>query len=125
MQGEVAMPHCIIECSSEVLAHINSQQLIDTCFDAALASDLFNADDIKVRIITVDQQRIGYTKNSGLHVQLKILGGRDDAQKKYLSTTVLSAITQLLQQQPPRNQALNLSVEVLDIDRDSYQKIVI
>ncbi|MFT5708844.1 MAG: 5-carboxymethyl-2-hydroxymuconate isomerase, partial [Oceanospirillaceae bacterium] len=50
---------------------------------------------------------------------------RDDAQKKYLSTTVLSAITQFLQQQPPRNQALNLSVEVLDIDRDSYQKIVI
>ncbi|MEH6445338.1 MAG: 5-carboxymethyl-2-hydroxymuconate isomerase [Oceanospirillaceae bacterium] len=119
------MPHCIIECSSEVLAHINSQQLIDTCFDAALASELFSADDIKVRIISVDQQRIGYTQNNGLHVQLKILSGRDGAQKKHLSTIFLSAIAQFFQQQPPRDQALNLSVQVLDIDRDSYQKVIV
>lgn len=110
------MPHCIIEHS----ASLNSELLVSLVFSGALKSALFEADgsDIKVRAIAYQSYLTGIEKSDFVHVVLKILSGRTSAQKQSLTQAVLDELQQL------GLQGCSFTVEVLDIDRASYAKLV-
>jgi len=110
------MPHCIIEHSAD----LDGELLVDTVFSGALASNLFEADgsDIKVRAQGYNSYCTGGKKSGFIHVTLKILSGRTAAQKADLSETVLSRLALL------DTAGKSVSVEVVDIDRTCYRKLL-
>lgn len=111
------MPHCIIEHSST----INAEQLNKKVFLGALNSELFEADgrDIKVRSIAYENYQTGTEREDFIHVTVRILSGRSDTDKAMLSETVM---TQLLSLSLSR---ASITVEVVDMDRNSYGKVVV
>jgi len=108
------MPHCIIEHSST----INAGDLLKPVFEGALKSALFdkNGHDIKVRAVPFTHYLTGLEKSDFVHVILKILSGRTTQQKLLLSKTIINEIKSL--------NLLNCSitVEVVDIQRETYSK---
>jgi len=114
---ETVVPHCIIEHSEEV----NGSALVPLVHNGALKSQLFdpNGSDIKVRAIAYSNYQTGSVDINFIHVTLKILSGRDAAQKSKLSNLVLQQLHTLSLID------CSISVEVYDIDRDSYTKVVV
>ena len=110
------MPHCVIEHS----AKFDSDMVMAKVFEGAFQSRLFEADgsDIKVRARVFEHFLTGNTKADFIHVSLNILSGRSAAQKAHLSETVLKQLA-VLAIAPS-----SISVEVVDIDRASYRKLV-
>ncbi|MDH5354286.1 MAG: 5-carboxymethyl-2-hydroxymuconate Delta-isomerase [Gammaproteobacteria bacterium] len=113
------MPHCVIEYSSDVVEHIEIDDLMAAVHDAAFSSGLFPEYDIKTRAHAYQYHRTGQTKDSFVHVNLHLLSGRDDGQKADLSEKVLAGIEPLLPQ------VVSVGVEIIDMHRDSYRKRVL
>lgn len=115
------MPHCIIEHSPE----FSSDIIMSNVLRGALASDLFDASgkDIKLRAIPFHHYQTGSNKKPFIHVTLRILSGRSKQQKMRLSESVL---TQLKAISTADNAIADntLTVEVSDIDRETYSKFV-
>lgn len=111
------MPHCIIEHSST----INAEQLNNKVFLGALNSELFEADgrDIKVRSIAYENYQTGTEKEDFIHVMVRILSGRSDTDKAMLSETVMTQLLSL------SLSSASITVEVVDMDRNSYAKVVV
>ena len=110
------MPHCIVEHSASLDGDLISSQV----FSGAMKSQLFEADgsDIKVRAAAYHSYLTGQIKSDFVHVILRILSGRTPEQKKELSKIVLDQLQKL------GLQSCSLTVEVVDIDRASYSKLV-
>lgn len=108
------MPHCIIEHS----AALDAERILPLVFSGAMESGLFEPDgsDIKIRTMTYHHYLTGAKHSDFIHVALKILSGRSPEQKKMLSLCVLSALKTL------DIQTCSLTVEVVDIERNSYSK---
>jgi len=110
------MPHCIIEHSSA----IDGAHLLKPVFDGALKSALFDekGSDIKVRTVSYNDYLTGTEKSDFIHVILKILSGRTEQQKLSLSETMISELKSL------NIQHCSLTVEVVDIERSTYSKVL-
>lgn len=113
------MPHCIIEYSRPLLRQVNPEQVINVVQQGALESTLFEASHIKVRAMVYDDHFMGYPVDDFVHVTLKILLGRTQLQKNELSSLVLNKLEEL------ELSSVSLTVEVVDMDRDSYAKSII
>jgi len=111
------LPHCIIEHSSS----IESIDLNQKVFLGALESNLFEPDgsDIKVRSIAYENYQTGLAKGNFIHVTLRILSGRTDKDKLLLSNSVMSKLESI------QSVGASLTVEVADIDRNSYTKKIV
>ena len=111
------MPHCIIEHSST----INAEQLNSKVFLGALNSELFEADgrDIKVRSIAYENYQTGTEREDFIHVTVRILSGRSETDKEILSETVMTQLLSL------SLSSASITVEVVDMDRNSYAKVVV
>jgi 5-carboxymethyl-2-hydroxymuconate isomerase len=118
------MPHCVIEYSAELAQDINTQDLISQVFQAALESTLFAKNDIKVRATPFCDYQIGDasegndTQQRFIHVCCKILSGRNVEQRQNLSQLVLSQLVKL------NLNSVSMSVEIVDMERESYNKQV-
>lgn len=108
------MPHCHIEHS----AQLNGQQLMHMVHEDALASGLFEADgaDIKVRAQPYINGLVGGQPADFVHVTLRILAGRNHAQKAALTNSVLESLCAYCAPD------CAVSVEVVEIDPHSYRK---
>ena len=110
------MPHCVIEHS----AKIDGEALVSSVYEGALESNLFEPEgsDIKVRAVPYSYFKTGNVDINFVHVTLRILSGRSVIQKTNLTQLVLAQLKAL--------QISNcyISVEVADIDRASYAKII-
>jgi 5-carboxymethyl-2-hydroxymuconate isomerase len=113
------MPHCIIDYSPGIAGQIEIEALLDAVHLGAMDSDLFPEYDIKTRAQGYEYHRTGQTRDSFVHVALHLLSGRSDEQKSMLSEYVLARIEPLL----PR--VVSVSVEIVDIHRESYRKRVL
>ncbi len=113
---EAHMPHCIVEHSSS----LNAKDIIPLAYSGALRSELFEpgGKDIKVRAMSYSNYHSEPGTKDFIHVTLKILSGRNPEQKKMLSNSVLEKLRELTVK------ACALSVEVVDVDRESYSKFV-
>ena len=110
------MPHCVIEHS----ANIDGNTLIPLVHKGALESNLFQAEgsDIKIRALSYSNYQTGSVDINFVHVTLKILSGRNAQQK--------SMLTQLVLEQLKTLSMINcsISVELADIDRANYAKVI-
>jgi len=118
------MPHCIIEYSAELTEEINIKELMSRVFEGAAKSALFSTTDIKVRAIAFCDY---YAKSSSednenqqrfIHVCCKILSGRNLEQRQHLAKLLLSELVKL------NISSVSLSVEIVDMERESYNKHV-
>jgi len=118
------MPHCIIEYSAELAQEINIKKLMSVVFEGADKSTLFSATDIKVRAIAFndyysdDNDEENITQKKFVHVCCKILSGRDLDQRQQLAKLILNELTSL------NITAVSMSVEIVDMERESYNKQV-
>lgn len=118
------MPHLVIEFS-ENLTPFDPAACLAAANAALVASGHFEEVDIKSRAYCAATFRIG-SEDAGrafLAARLSLLSGRSLETKQALSRRVLQA----LQEQLPSVNGLTtqVSVEVVDIDRDCYTKAVI
>jgi len=113
------MPHIIIDYSEELAGRIEIHSLLAAVHDGAMDSDLFTEYDIKIRAQAWSQHRTGQTRDSFVHVAIHLLSGRSDEHKAMLSEAVLARLEPLLPE------VASVSVEILDIHRDSYRKRVL
>jgi len=108
------MPHFVIECSKNILAQQPADVIMHIVYDAAAATGLFADNDIKVRINSYDQYRLGEGKDSFMHIFASIMGGRTTAQKAALSKTIIQQLAPLF----PDISFLSMNVE--DFDPATY-----
>ncbi len=109
------MPHCIIEHSLDV----EQTQLINAVYQGTLKSELFEDDDIKTRSMAFDNYQTGSVKKSFIHVTAKILSGRTLEQRSMLSQSIMSELKKL------KYSSITLTVEVIEMERDSYAKVTL
>lgn len=113
------MPHCIIEYSVNLLQMVEPTKLVGVVHEAAIASELFDPADIKSRAIAYEHYGVRADKHAFIHVTMKILSGRDEAQKLALSERILAAF------EPLNLQSTIVSVEIVDMHRASYAKVTV
>ena len=90
------MPHFIIECSENILKEKSPEDLINIVYAAAVSSNLFHYNDIKVRLRSYRYFRLAEGKSSFVHVFGYIMEGRSQDQKALLSRNVTAELTHSL-----------------------------
>ena len=116
---ERVMPHCIIEYSEKLTEQVEVEQFLSVVFKGALRSKLFDKSDIKARAVSYVAHKTGADNQDFIHVTVKILAGRTAEQRAHLSTCVLQQLNNL------DLSSVSLSVEICDIDTESYRKVMI
>ena len=109
------MPHCIIEHSEQ----LDTKLLINTVHQAAGQTGLFSQPAIKTRAMSYAHHRCDANITQFIHVNLKILPGRTEAQKTSLAEAVLQSLVALELTQ------ISLTAEVNELPAPSYAKRVI
>jgi len=110
------MPHCIIEYSKDI--EIDSVALMDSVFNSALDSELFEENHIKTRLVPYEYYQKGALKEKFLHVTARILSGRTLEQRTMLSQMILTGLDKL------NLSAVVITVEIVEMERESYMKNV-
>lgn len=113
-----AMPHCIVHYSRPLASRIPPAQLIQTVYASALASGLFQGKDIKTRALAFEDYQTGEQQQDFIHVEVRLLSGRTLEQRTALSRHVMDALLALGQQD------ISLTVQISEMERDSYSKHV-
>lgn len=115
------MPHLTIEYSSNLATAI-TPAVLRTLNLALLGTGQFEEADIKSRALGFDCVAIGTTDSPRGFVaaRLAILSGRSSEIKRDVANVLLEALGSLI---TVGGLELQISVEIVDIDRDSYAKM--
>lgn len=119
------MPHLHMEYTAN-LPELNAEFALLRLNNALALSGHFSAEhDIKSRAVKLETFRVGTgTGERGfVHVKLALLSGRSPQIKKQLADSLLAVIQELGPW--PAEVSVQLCVEILDIDRESYAKTLI
>lgn len=118
------MPHLRIEYSTNIAGRFDPVRVVQTATDVLVASGVFSPPDaIKVRLIPVEHFRVGSGADHGfIHAGLALLSGRDGDTKQRLTVALVDAIAPLV---GPGPQAVQITSEAIDMDRDTYSKRVL
>lgn len=118
------MPHLTLEYTNN-LGAINPDSILLALNHALVASEHFEEADIKSRAIMLDTWRVGVssTDHAFVHVRLAILSGRSAQVKSGLSNALLRVLRASCK--GLTNHPLQLSVEVVEIERASYAKEIL
>ncbi|WP_269791324.1 hypothetical protein [Stenotrophomonas sp. Iso1] len=114
------MPHLTIEYSSN-LGTAPAAALLRAANEALMHTGQFQEADIKSRAIGHDNFAIGTadTARAFVAATLSLLSGRTAETKREIAQALLAALEAAI---PTNGMDLQTSVEILDIDRDSYAK---
>lgn len=116
------MPHLTIEYSVNLPHYPEAETL--TALNATLCAhpEVQDEADLKTRFIVADSFEIGTApaQRAFVHAQLRLLAGRTPDAKKELAQRIAT----VLRERTPRPQGVmvQLSVEIVDMDRGSYVK---
>ncbi len=115
------MPHLTIEYTDN-LPQFDAGHTLSKLNHALVASGHFEELDIKSRAIRFDTFLIGTssTNRAFVHAKLAILSGRSAQTKRELSDNLLFVLQQNCP--CPPNLHVQLCVEILEIERESYAK---
>lgn len=111
------MPHCIIEYSDTL--DIPPSRLVEAVHQAVVESALFDTSHIKTRAMAYEHFQLADNSRDFIHVTIRLHGGRTAQQKQHLTASILQALHKL------RLTAITVTAEAVDIDSDSYAKLVI
>ncbi|EGU30061.1 5-carboxymethyl-2-hydroxymuconate isomerase [Vibrio ichthyoenteri ATCC 700023] len=114
------MPHLVMEYSNSVDERVNVQGLLEDLHHAAIQSGLFDAPSLKSRALRYHHWLIGEAGDSidFIHITFELLDGRTQEQKRELSRQLMA----VLQQQA--SHIGSLTINVRDMDKSSFQKVV-
>jgi 5-carboxymethyl-2-hydroxymuconate isomerase len=108
------------------LPELNAEVALIRLNNALMASGQFAAEfDIKSRAVKVETFKVGtaLAERAFVHVKLALLSGRSPQIKKQLSENLLAVLQDVSEW--PAEIEVQLAVEILDIDRESYVKTAI
>lgn len=110
------MPHIIVEYPEKLIDDASVDVALRAIHQSIADSGLFKANQIKTRACPFR----GFTNAGGsdpyMHIQARIKSGRDTDNKKQLSEVILSGLA------TSHIQVSVITVEIIDMDRDSYGK---
>jgi 5-carboxymethyl-2-hydroxymuconate isomerase len=108
------------------LPDLNADVALIRLNNTLVGSGQFAAEyDIKSRAIRIETFKVGtaMAERAFVHVKLALLSGRSPQIKKQLSESLLAVVQDLCEW--PTGLEVQLAVEILDIDRESYSKVAI
>ena len=112
------MPHIIIEYAENIEDDIQIDSILMTIHQSIAESGLFKANQIKSRAYPFKEFTNAGGKEPYIHIQARIKSGRDSDNKKQLGEVVLAGLSSL------NIPASVVTIEIIDMDRDSYSKLV-
>jgi 5-carboxymethyl-2-hydroxymuconate isomerase len=116
------MPHLIVEYSQNLAGFPEAQALAELNQAVTSSPEVQDEADLKSRFVLVDSFEIGTApaNRAFVHAQLRLLSGRSPEAKKDLSERVAGVLRRLSPK--PAGVMVQLSVEIVDMDRGSYVK---
>lgn len=108
------MPHFIIDCSEELLEKQPPEKIMKTVYEAASSSDLFQPEDIKVRIRPFSYSFGTFSPSEFIHVFGNIMEGRTAEQKNALSESIVTELNQLFPE------LTIISMNIRDFEKQGY-----
>ncbi|KAF1044781.1 5-carboxymethyl-2-hydroxymuconate Delta-isomerase [Xylophilus sp.] len=116
------MPHLIVEYTPN-LAGFAADDILAALNDTLIASgEIANETDLKARAVPVETFRIGNqpAQRAFVHAQLRLLAGRTPEAKRALSDRIAAVLRERVPR--PTGVLVQLSAEIVDMDRDAYSK---
>lgn len=120
------MPHLIVEYSPELFSSGDLEQTLSELNAAVIGSGSIRQEsDLKSRMIQLSATRIGTEegKRGFVYAQLRVLPGRTPAIRAELSQRIAGVIRARCAR--PVGMTVQLSVEVVEMERESYVKEVL
>ena len=108
------MPHFIIDCSQGTLKSHSEEEIIKQVHISAVSTQLFNKNDVKVRVNFFEKYSTGDKKEDFIHVFANIMQGRSIEQKANLSKTIVKDLTLMFPLVP------NIGSNVIEFERATY-----
>ncbi|MDE2440827.1 MAG: 5-carboxymethyl-2-hydroxymuconate Delta-isomerase [Betaproteobacteria bacterium] len=118
------MPHLTLEYTRN-LGDFDPARALAALNDVMFDSGLFGESDIKSRALGLDCCQIGVrdTPRGFVHVNVAMLSGRSDEERKTLADNLLAVLTPLVVGKAVCE--VQLSVDTSDLYRPTYAKVVI
>lgn len=118
------MPHLTLEYTRN-LADFDPARALTALNEVMFDSGLFGESDIKSRAVGLDCYQVGVrdTPRGFVHVNVAMLSGRSDEERKALADGLLAALTPLVVGKMVGE--MQLSVETSDLHRPTYVKAVV
>ncbi|NOR58490.1 MAG: 5-carboxymethyl-2-hydroxymuconate isomerase [Sulfurimonas sp.] len=108
------MPHFIIDCSKSILKVHSQEDIIEQVHISAVSTQLFNKNDVKVRVNFFEKYSTGDKKEDFIHVFANIMEGRSIEQKENLSKTIVKDLASIFPSVP------NIGANVIEFERATY-----
>ena len=112
------MPHIIVEYAENIAGDLQIESILMTIHQSIAESGLFKANQIKSRAYPFKEFTNAGGSDPYIHIQARIKSGRDSDNKKQLAEVILAGLSDL------NIPASVITIEVIDMDRDSYSKLV-
>lgn len=110
------MPHIIVEYAEQLASDTEVDAMLQAVHHSVADSGLFEASHIKTRAYPFRNFTHAGGSEPYIHIQARIKSGRDTDNKKRLGETILAGLRGL------NIPAAVITVEIIDMDRDSYAK---
>lgn len=108
------MPHFLIDCSESIFILHPEEKIIEQVHLAAKSTELFNENDIKVRINSFKKYSTGNKVVDFIHVFAYIMEGRNDEQKLDLSKKTVQSLTFILPSVP------DIGANIIEFENANY-----
>lgn len=108
------MPHFIIDCSENIIERKSPEEIMQAVYDAAEATGLFAAGDIKVRLRPYKYFNLGKGKRDFIHVFGNIMEGRSTEQKGNLSRKIIERLNEIFPD------VSILSINISEFEKETY-----
>ena len=108
------MPHFLVDCSESIFILHTEEEVIETVHLAAKSTELFNENDIKVRVNSFKKYSTGNKIEDFIHVFAHIMEGRSNEKKAELSRKIVQALTALLPTVP------NIGANIIEFENANY-----
>jgi 5-carboxymethyl-2-hydroxymuconate isomerase len=108
------MPHFVIDCSESVLQFHDEVYILEQIHNAANSTNLFDENDIKVRLNPFNIYLVGNKREDFIHVFANIMQGRTTEQKANLSKKIVNKLVFLFPE------FSNVAMNISDFEKATY-----
>ena len=108
------MPHFVVDCSHAVLEPYSEDEIIERVHRAANSANLFDEDDIKVRLNPYLTYSVGNSREPFIHVFASIMEGRSIEQRAHLSRLIVGELVSLFPD------VRKIAINIAEFERATY-----
>ena len=108
------MPHFVVDCSEDIVSAQPEEEIIEQIYLVAVASKLFDKNDIKVRINPYKTYLVGKKRTPFIHVFASVMQGRSTVQKAALSHAIVSRLSIMFPDVPA------IAMNITDFEKATY-----